>query len=390
MPLLNNIMILLFLISTFLIFHSYLIYPLLIRFVASIRRSEPSRADYLPEVSILCSAYNEEKVIENRIKNILALNYDLNKIEMLIGSDCSSDRTNELLLELQKIHPWLKVCIFKERRGKAAVINDLVKLAKNEILVFTDANTEFDSNSLSLLVDDFKHPDIGGVSGRLILTEPESSRSESVEEKRYWEYETLIKNAEGKCGILIGANGGIFAIRKKLFREIPIKKAVTDDFFVSLSVLEKDYRFIYRYDAYAVEEVGASVNLEVKRKIRFAATNFQTMFFFKKLLFNKNLLLSYAFWSHKITRWFLPFILIMTFLLNILILGNGDFFKVAFIVQLLFYFAALLGYVLSIFKIRMAAFSLPYFFVVANMALLIGFFRFLSGKHSIIWQSTPR
>ncbi|MCU7513021.1 MAG: glycosyltransferase family 2 protein [Ignavibacteria bacterium] len=384
------IVVILFIFLIFISVHSYILYPVIINIIARLKGKNPEENSYYPEVSILCSAYNEEKVIENRIKNILSLDYDLSKIEMLIGSDCSSDRTNEMLLELQKKHPWLKVHVFSERRGKAAVINDLVKLARHEILVFTDANTEFDRNSLKLLLEDFSAPEIGGVSGRLILLEPEANRSESVEEKKYWEYETLIKRAEGRCGILIGANGGIFAIRKKLFREIPTKKAVTDDFFISLSVLEKDYRFIYRYDAFAFEEVGRSVSLEVKRKIRFASTNFQTMFFFRKLLFNKNILVSYAFWSHKITRWFLPFILIITFLLNILILGNGGFFVAAFAAQLLFYAAALFGYILSLFKIRMTAFSLPYFFVVANMALLLGFFRFMSGKHSIIWQSTPR
>ncbi|MCU7525882.1 MAG: glycosyltransferase family 2 protein [Ignavibacteria bacterium] len=383
-------MVILFIFLIFISVHSYILYPVIINIIARLKGKNPEENSYYPEVSILCSAYNEEKVIENRIKNILSLDYDLSKIEMLIGSDCSSDRTNEMLLELQRNHPWLKVHIFSQRRGKAAVINDLVKLARHEILVFTDANTEFDRNSLKLLLEDFSATEIGGVSGRLILLEPEANRSESVEEKKYWEYETLIKRAEGRCGILIGANGGIFAIRKKLFREIPTKKAVTDDFFISLSVLEKDYRFIYRYDAFAFEEVGRSVSLEVKRKIRFASTNFQTMFFFRKLLFNKNILVSYAFWSHKITRWFLPFILIITFLLNILILGNGGFFVAAFAAQLLFYAAALFGYILSLFKIRMTAFSLPYFFVVANMALLLGFFRFMSGKHSIIWQSTPR
>lgn len=374
----------------FLSVHSYLFYPVIINIIAGLKEKKYSGNSFSPEVSILCSAYNEEKVIQERINNILSLDYDLSNVEMLVGSDCSSDRTNELLLELEKKHSWLKVHIFNERRGKAAVINDLVKLARNEILVFTDANTEFDKNSLKLLVKDFSNPEIGGVSGRLILLEPEANRSESVEEKKYWEYETLIKKAEGKLGILIGANGGIFAIRRPLFREIPTRKAVTDDFFVSLSVLEKDSSFLYNYDAFAFEEVGRSVSLEVKRKIRFAATNFQTMVFFRKLLFNKNILLSYAFWSHKVTRWFLPFILIITLLLNILVLGNGGFFAAAFAFQALFYSAALLGYILSLFKIRMAAFSLPYFFVVANIALLLGFFRFLSGKHSVIWQSTPR
>lgn len=384
------LLIILFFISVLLIIHSYILYPYIIRFIAASKKNSNNDSDYQPYISILCSAYNEEKVIAERVENILNQNYDLNKIEFILGSDCSGDRTNEIILLLEKKYPWLKAKIYTERGGKAAVINKLVKEARYDILVFTDANTEFDKDALRLLVKGFNNPAVGGISGRLILNEPVSNKKESVEEKKYWDYEISIKQAEGRLGILIGANGGIFAVRKELFREIPIAKAVTDDFFISLCILSGNYKFLYCYDAFAIEEIGASVELEMKRKIRFAATNFQTVLFFRDLLFNRNLLVSFAFWSHKIIRWIVPFLFIIVIILNLLLLTSHEVFKYLFILQVCFYLSAFIGYIFSLFKIRITVFSVPYFFVLSNCALFIGYFRFLMGRHSVIWQSTPR
>ncbi|MBZ0200099.1 MAG: glycosyltransferase, partial [Ignavibacteriaceae bacterium] len=270
------------------------------------------------------------------------------------------------------------------------VINDLAFHAKNDILIFTDANTVFDKNALKNLVKGYTSEKIGGVSGRLILNEPKDNFDKSSQEKKYWEYETIIKKAEGKFGVLIGANGGIFSIRKKLFKEIPRAKAVTDDFFVSLAVLSQGYKFVYQYDSFAFEEVARSVDDEFKRKVRFAATNFQTLFFFPDLLFNKNILLSISFWSHKVIRWFIPFLLILLFILSIWRSSYSDAVRVILYVQLFFYGASIVGKIGASFKLRLPFFSLAYFFVITNFALVLGFIRFLRGKHTVIWQSTPR
>ena len=128
-------------------------------------------------ISILISAFNEEKVIEERIRNIAEQNFDFSMIEALVGSDGSTDKTNDLLLELKKEYKWLKVFIYDIQRGKARVLNDLVSNSLNDILVFTDANTIFDDNSLDGLVKGFGDKSIGGVSGRLILIDqPEGKK----------------------------------------------------------------------------------------------------------------------------------------------------------------------------------------------------------------------
>jgi len=371
-----------------LLLNSYLLYPVLITFMAK-RKRIPELSNVGLPVSILISAYNEEKVIRQRIENIDSVDYDKNLLEVIVGSDCSSDNTNQILIDLASQYSWLKVHIFQNRRGKAAVINDLAQKAVNEILIFSDANTVFDKNTLKHLINKFNSKEIGGVSGRLILSD-ENITTESVEEKKYWMLETLIKQAEGRLGILIGANGGIFAIRKELFTQVPIKKAVTDDFFLSLSVLSQGYKFLYAEDAVAYENVANDVTAEFKRKKRFAATNYQTLSFFKNLLINKNFLLMYAFWSHKVLRWFLPFQLMLLFVITILLIPSGVIFKIVFYIQAAVYIFALVGFLLSLIKVRFILFSLPFFFIVTNIALVAGFIKFLRKGHSVIWESTPR
>lgn len=376
-----------FLVLLFLPFHSYVLYPLLIRSAALVVRYRPSAGHSMPSVSIIISAYNEENNIRARVQNLLEQDYDLAKIEILIGSDCSSDGTNAILLELQARYPELiRAFLFEERRGKAGVVNDLVQRAQHDIIIFTDANTEFTPRAVRQLVEDYTDPTLGGISGRIIFYESTQARQAGVEESNYFEYDNFLKQSEGACGILIGAFGGFFSIRKKLYRSIPLSRAVTDDLYISLSVLSSGYKFLYKPEAIAYEEAAQSVEQEYRRKVRYSATNFQTMMYFGDLLFNRNMLLSYAFWSHKVIRWFVPLLLVFIFFLNLALVGTHLSTDIFLLLQLAFYAAAVLGYVLSRFGIRIILFSLPYYFVVTNIAVLAGLWKFLRGRHTVIWQ----
>lgn len=380
----------LFYLSCFLIINSFFIYPVVL-FIKNRKYSKRvGDFNYNPSVSILIAAYNEEKVIEERIKNISELNYDLSKVEVFIGSDASTDRTNEILTEQKKKYSWLNIYLSKERQGKAGILNQLYKQAKNEILVFTDSNTIFHKDALKSLIEDFSDNQIGGVCGRLILVDNEKSKSEGVEEVEYWKYETMIKKLEGQLGILLAANGGIFAIRRELFNQIPTLNAVTDDLFISLSVISQGYKFSYRNDAVAYEETGKDVKAEYKRKVRFGATNFETLLFFKNLLWSKNRFLSYAFFSHKVTRWFLPSLLLILFVTGMILSDYNDLIHKIFYLQVIVYLLALCGYLLSKIKLRIPVFSIPYFFVVSNIAIAEGFIKFIKKEHSVIWNSTER
>ena len=224
----------------------------------------------------------------------------------------------------------------------------------------------------------------------MILNQPSKDFDKSNEEKRYWEYETYIKRAEGKCGTLIGANGGIFAIRRSLIDELPLEKPVTDDLFLTLSVLKRGRKFIYKDNAVAYEEVAPNLSAELKRKIRFSATNFQTLMLLKVYLKGAKFLVNYCYWSHKLIRWSVPIILLLLIPINIYLYSDSLVFVSLLYAQILFYLLAGIGFLLSKTGVKLSVFSLPYFFILTNYAILVGFIKFVTGKHSGIWQSTPR
>jgi len=344
----------------------------------------------LPSISILISAYNEEKVIEDRIENIKNLNYDFSKVELIIGSDCSADGTEEILSRLSKDYNWLTVKFFKERRGKAAVLNEIVNLAKNEIIVFTDANTKFDKDALLKLISPFSSRNIGGVCGRLILEEPKEEYESTNKERLYWKYETYLKYNEGKLGILISANGGIYAIRKNIFKQFPKEFAVTDDLYQTLAILNQNYGFVYAHDAKAYEDISKEIITEFNRKVRFATTNFQTIKLFRNLLVNKNIFLSFVIWSHKLLRWLVPGMAILLFIASLLLINHSKIYYVSFIIQAGFYLSALIGYFFHKLNVNGWIFSIVYYYLFTNLALLVGLIKFLSGESTYTWDSTPR
>lgn len=376
-----------FISSSVILVLSFGLYPFILKIIAKLTKTIKETENYRDSVSVLISAFNEEKVIEQRIENLAAQNYDFSQVEVLVGSDNSSDKTDEILTELCKKYNWLKLFSYKQRGGKAGVLNKLIGEAKNNIIVFTDANTDFDKEVFNNLVKYFNDDKIGGVCGKLIL---KSENFEDNEESRYWSYETIIKKSEGKLGVSIAANGGIFAIRRELYTEIPTKSGVTDDLFISLKVLSKGFKFAYSDEALAYESTAKSLTEEMQRKIRFSATNFQTLISCRELLFNKNLLLSYAFWSHKVIRWMLPLFLLLIFTSNFLLIGNSKFFEIVFYIQISFYSFAFIGYILSKLKLSFLIFTLPYYFYLSNYALVKGFIKFLKGQNSVIWESTKR
>ena len=386
----NTLYISIFWLTTIVIINSFFLYPILLFFINKRKSYQLKKQNLEPKISFLIAAYNEEKVIAQRIENIASLDYDFSKVEVFIGSDNSSDGTNQILLDYEKKYEWLHPFISDVRRGKAGILNELMKNVNNDILIFTDANTEFQKDSLRNILKDFSDDNVGGVCGKLVLVNNESSQNEGVEESRYWEYETFIKRVEGENGILLAANGGIFAIRRNLFKEIPTNPAVTDDLFISLSVVTQGFKFTYCDTAIAYENTGKDVQAEYRRKVRFSATNFQTLAYYKKMLVGKNLLLAYAFFSHKVTRWFLPWLLLLLLIFSGLSAPKYTIAFTAYVLQVFFYFFAAIGFLFSTMKLRIQIFSIPYFFVVSNVAVAKGLIRFLRKKHSVIWQSTDR
>lgn len=377
-----------FWISLVLLAYTYIGYFLTLllvsRFVKKNRTSDPN---HIPTVSVLIAAYNEEKVIEEKLKNCLSLEYPEDKIEFLIGSDGSSDKTNVILQQYQ--NRVIKPLLFQARRGKVQVLNSLVEKATGEILVFSDANTIYEKDAIRQLTKHFVDPQIGGVCGRLELMTPNDDIG-GKGENLYWNYENQIKYLESRIKTVFGANGAIYAIRKHLFEKLSESIIGDEDLLIPLRVVEKKLDVIFEGNAIGREPTSSSLKGEFLRKIRISTCNFNSLKEIWHLLAPKNGFIAFGLWSHKIIRWFAPFLLIFVLLTNIILIGT-HLYDILFILQIAFYAASFYGFIVNaIFNKRVKLFSYTYYFISMNVALLLGFFKFLFRTQRATWAKAGR
>ncbi len=327
----------------------------------------------VPFVSVIVAAYNEEKSIGRRIENLLEQNYPKDKLEIIVASDGSTDRT----VEIAKQFLGVKVLDFKENRGRAAVHNDAVKLAKGDILVFTDATTEFEKSFIKKIVKEFKNPSIGAACGRLIFRTKETSIS--VSEGFYWKIETKIRIMENKLGIFASGTGACFAIKKNLFCPLDYREDIDDS--LPLQVVISGYKVIFSEGAIAYDIANTSFRSEIKARIRMTAKGL--MGIIKRWGIKgwiKHPFVSWGLLSHKILRWFTPFFMLGAFLSNAFLLNEGWIYKFAFIGQIAFYMLTVLGFVGELFKKRIPVASTIFSFCIANIGMGIGVIKGLLGK----------
>jgi cellulose synthase/poly-beta-1,6-N-acetylglucosamine synthase-like glycosyltransferase len=380
----------LFWITGLLILHTYVLYPLtlpLLRRLFALRRPVAGGdAVQNPKVSLVIAAYNEERVLEEKIRNSFELEYPRENFEILIGSDGSTDRTEAIAA---KYAPDVKLFAF-ERSGKAAVLNRLVPSAQGDILVFCDANTLLLKNVLQKLLAHFENPDVGCVCGRLILHDAGQSAL-SIGESIYWNLESEIKKQEGRLGIVIGANGGIYAIRKELFRPIPVGVKVMDDFFVTTHVLRAGKSVVFEPQAIGSEETSLDTYGEFHRKVRISQANFNLLGRYIPLLNPLRPLVAYGFFSHKFLRWVAPLFLIALLCLNGALATASSFYAGVFGLQAAFYAVAALGYFGNGRTRRYKFLLIPFYFVSMNVALLFGLFKAIFFRHDGgVWKRIER
>ena len=382
---LEPLLVFIFWLSLFLIVYAYLIYPALM--LIMVRNGRPSTISQkeLPKVSMLIAAYNEEKVIDRKIANIRQLNYPFDKIEFLIGSDGSTDRTGEIVASALKSNSNIRFFDLP-RRGKSSTLNSLMKYAKGDIFVFSDANTEYDPAAIMGMIRHFCDPRVGCVCGRLILKTKDSEIGESF----YWKYETMIKKMESRVGAVVGANGAIYAIRRELANIIP-EGIINDDFYLSMKIVENGYKMIYEEAAKAWETATGSFQQEFKRHVRDATGHYQVVFKLPGLL---NPFIGWPFFcyvSHRLVRWIVPACLLLLLLSNMGLLHYNDVvYQLTATMQAVYYALVLAGSVLYWNGKTIRALYIPFYFSAINLALLIGFVRWLSGQYEAKWQSSER
>jgi cellulose synthase/poly-beta-1,6-N-acetylglucosamine synthase-like glycosyltransferase len=279
---------------------------------------------------------------------------------------------------------------FSQRSGKPEVLNRLLREARGEIVVLSDANTMLAPDAVENLVRHFQDPAIGCVCGELRLVSPDGTpKSEGL----YWRYEVFLKTMEGRLGLLLGANGGVYAIRRALFAPLP-QNAIIDDFLVAMRIRAQGYRVIYDPEAVAVEEAAAGVRDEFKRRVRIGAGNFHALGLTASLLTPLAGRIFFSYWSHKVIRWLVPFALPVAFVAATTLAAAGGpeawFYALCALGGIAVALLAGVGYRLELRQVHRSIFSVPYYFLSMNLALFLGFVRFLNGGQTTVWQRTAR
>jgi cellulose synthase/poly-beta-1,6-N-acetylglucosamine synthase-like glycosyltransferase len=373
--------------SLILLGYTYVGYPALLWFLSRFRPEEGAAVDpaVWPDVSIVIAAHNEEQVIGRRIENLLALDYPPERLQILIGSDGSTDRTSEIVRVYRR--PRIAFHDFALQRGKAQVLNDLVALARGKFLVFTDANTFFDRSAVKELIRGFRlSPSACAIVGKLEFRTAEGTVNP---DGFYWRYETLLKTLESRFGTVLGANGAIYAIKRTWFRPLP-PGTIVDDFLVPMLMrLERGGGVKFRPSAKAWEMVPETVRDEFRRRVRIGAGDAHALSHTWRLLLPRHGMLAFSYWSHKIIRWLGPVLLVTVFVSN-LFLADRRWGLALLIAQLAAYALGLASSVLRRVPVIGQAATGAWYFMVINAALLLGTFKYATGRAAPVWQRTPR
>ncbi|MBI4611881.1 MAG: glycosyltransferase family 2 protein [Candidatus Rokubacteria bacterium] len=372
----------LFWLSALLLGYTYLGYPALIRVWAWLRPRPVRRRRGEPAVSVLIAAHNEAARITRRLENLLSLNYPRDRLEIVVGSDGSTDGTAELARSYE--HAGVTVISFETRRGKPAVLSDLVPKARGEIVLLADARQVFEPGSLRELVEPFVDPGVGAVSGELMLGRAADGPAVGEGVGVYWRYEKFIRRNESCVDSTVGATGAIYAIRRELFEPLAVD-TILDDVLIPLRIARRGYRVVFEPRARAWDRVAASAREEFARKVRTLSGNFQLFAREPWLLnpFQNRLWLQTV--SHKGLR-------LLTPLLQVVALGatlgmaDGFLYRSALAGQIAFYAAALAGYGLRDARRKIPLLTVPYIVCLLSLATAAGFFRFITRRQRVTWE----
>lgn len=374
--------------SVAFIVYTYVAYPAIL-WLLTLRRGGgrlPQAPDdvALPTVSVLIAAHNEEAVLRSRIENLLALDYPKDKLELVIASDASSDGTVAIAREYEA--QSVRLFEFTSRTGKASVLNAVIPNLKGEFAILSDANTFMDRNVVRSLVRWFRDPQVGVVCGRLVLTDSVTGRNV---DGLYWRYENFLKRCEAKIGGLLGANGGIYAIRRSLFAGIR-RDTIVDDFVIPLLTrVRTGCAILYDEAAIAYEETPPEIAAEFQRRARIGAGGFQSIGVLWPLLNPLRGAIAFTFISHKLLRWLCPFFILGLAVSNVVLVNIG-IYGLTLVTGIVLLSVALAGQLLPGGSGVGRVMRLATMFATMNAALLVGFFRWATGRQQGVWERTAR
>ncbi len=368
--------------SVGLIFYVYLGYPVLVYVISRIFPKRVKRAEIEPHVSIIITAYNEGRDIRAKLENTLLIDYPLEKREIIVASDCSSDKTDEIVSEFADKN--VKLLRQPERQGKTAAQNMAVEHAVGEIILFSDATSMYEPGVLREILPSFADETVGCVAGKLLYTD-HSGSTVGQAAKSYWSYETLLKESESKACSLIGASGCIYAVRKSAYK--PMYSEACSDFLIATVVYKQGMRTIYEPNAVCTEETNRQSKKEMRMRIRVISQTFTDLWRNREMLSPfRSGFFAIELISHKLMRYNVPLFLAAVIISSGALAVYSKFYLAVFAAQIAFYSAAFGAWTLERNRIKTGVLSMPLYFVLTNIASIAGFFQFLRGERYASWE----
>ena len=371
--------------SALLVVYIYIGYPVMLFMLSRLRKAGVAKnKDYLPNVTVLIAAYNEEQHIGETIRNKLAQDYPKDKLEIIAISDESEDRTDSIVTELSEQHPeQVKLLRQVPRNGKTAALNMAIACAEGDVVIFSDANSIYDNNAIRKLVENFSDSQVGYVTGRMIYVK-EDGAVFGDGCSAYMKYENRLRSMETDMGSIVGVDGGIDAVRKELYA--PMRADQIPDFVLPLNVIAQGYRVVYDPSAILKEQVLDDEKDEFRMRVRVGLRSLWAIRD-NAHLFNpfKYPIFSWQLLSHKLLRYLAFIPLLGAFIANAALLSEGHIYVAAFVGQVAFYLLALIGGMKNR-SINSVFVTLPYYFVLINVATSYAFFKFMKGDKQKLWN----
>ena len=378
----DTLLIVLFWTSAVLTVYAYVGYPLLIHGLGRLTRRSPIRGETLPGVSLVVPAYNETHVIRAKLENCMQLDYPNELLEILVGSDGSTDGTAETIRDAANASV-VRGVIYPTRRGKAAVLNDLVRMASGDIVAFSDAASMLEPRSIRALVRNFADPRVGCVSGVYRVRKAQRDVDAKPEDV-YWRYETFIRLSETRLGTMLGAHGAMYAIRLTLFEPLD-PGLINDDFIIPMRILLRGFHSIYDTDAVAWEPAAEMAGFG--RRIRIMTGNYQQLaLLLSQRGWQRRPWLLFQLLSHKGLRLVTPFLLVGMYAANAGLLAYPGY-RLIFAGQTLFFVAAVLGLSPRLRRLGAVVIAAPYYFCMLNAAALVGLYHVAWRRGAVAWKA---
>lgn len=377
----------LFWIGSFLVVYPYTVYPVVLRYLAARerRKRNPETPTEPPQVTLVISAYNEEAVIAEKLNNALQLKYPADRLDIVVVSDASSDRTDAIVEEFATRDRRIRLVRQNERRGKSAGLNHAVETARGDIVVFSDANALYEPNALVELTRGFSDPHVGYVVGAALYADTDSSRA-AENEGLYWKLELALKKWESDYYSVVGGDGAIYAVQRRLFR--PLKDDDISDFVNPLQVVAQGFRGRFNPRAVCYEGAGETFAKEFGRKRRIVNRTWRAVCRYSGLLsVSRHGRYIFMLTSHKVIRWFALPLVVLAWLTNCALLGYGSIYIATWLAITASAALAASGAVMDRFgREPPRIVSTLYYFYLVNLAAMLGIWDEWRGVRHATWN----